>query len=62
MKFSLGQSASIQASGQAGVIVGFSCLINCEPQYLLRYKDAAGDAVERWWVQSALVPSAATIA
>ncbi len=62
MDYALGQTASILASGQTGVIVGYSCLLNCEPQYLLRYQDAAGDAVERWWGQSALVTEAALAA
>ena len=62
MNFVLGQMAAIQASGQIGVVVGYSCLLNSEPQYLLRYKDAAGDATERWWAQSALITPVASAA
>jgi len=52
--FVLGDSVRISCSQEAGQIVGRAQYLNAENQYLIRYKKANGEAVERWWGESAL--------
>lgn len=57
-KFNVGQQATIIASGERGLITGQAEYVSDETQYQLRYVDARGCAVERWWPESALQASA----
>lgn len=61
MKFSLGQTAIIAASGERGEILGAARYLHCENNYLLRYKAADGRAVEYWWYESALTAEAKSL-
>lgn len=45
----------IEASGEAGMVIGRAEYYSMENSYLVRYKSADGRAVEQWWVESALV-------
>jgi len=52
--FALGQSVTIQCSGETGTIIGRAEYAESEPQALVRYRAADGRAVESWWAISAL--------
>ena len=53
-KFALTQRLALIVSGENGEAIARSDSTTGEPQYLLRYADGTGRAVECWWVQSAL--------
>ncbi len=53
--FILGEAVVIAVSGECGKVVGRSEHLNCDPQYLVRYKAGDGRAVESWWAEDALV-------
>lgn len=53
-KFNIGTEVKIAVSGESGRIVARTEYEANEPQYLLRYKTAQHEAVERWWPESAL--------
>ena len=52
--FDLNQVVSIKESGETWTVVARSESVVAEPQYLVRYKNGQGVAVEAWWSQSAL--------
>lgn len=54
LKFELGQSVTIAASGEKGEIIARAEYATAEPSYYLRYRSADGRAVESWWGESAL--------
>ncbi len=54
MKYELKDVVSICVSGETGEVIGRAEYKNSESTYLLRYKDADGTAVEKWWSESAL--------
>lgn len=55
MKFNLGTFVTIKVSEESGEVIGRAEYVSrSEPQYLVRYKDGTGCAVERWWDESAL--------
>lgn len=53
-EFSIGQSARIRESRESGIIVSRAEHQSAENNYLLRYKNNQGIAVEQWWTESAL--------
>lgn len=53
-KFDLKQVVKITESGETGTVIARSQSALAEEQFLLRYKDASGIAVEKWWGESAL--------
>lgn len=55
--FQLGQGVKMRESSEEGVIVARTEYQHDESGYLVRYKDAHGVQVERWWAESALTPS-----
>jgi len=52
--FDLGSSVKLQASDEAGTVIGRAEYTTAENSYLVRYKAADGRAVEAWWTESAL--------
>lgn len=54
-KFDLTQVVRIEASEEFGTVIARSESTVAEPQYLVRYKNGMGVAVESWWGQSALI-------
>ena len=54
MKFPLSQIVTIFCSGETGVVIARSEYTASEPQYLVRYQTALGNACEAWWPESAL--------
>ena len=52
--FSLGQSVTIEMSGERGKVVGRAEYTNSEPTYLVRYAAKDGVGREAWWAESAL--------
>lgn len=60
MKFNLGEHVTILRTRnevhmqEGGKVIGRAEHYNCEPQYLVRYVDGTGCAVEKWWAESAL--------
>jgi hypothetical protein len=54
MKFPLNQTVRIVASGERGTIIGRAEYAYAEPSYLIRYAHPQGNAVEKWWTESAL--------
>lgn len=59
--FALLESVELVASGERGVVVARTESVDSDPEYLVRYVNAAGVLSEIWWPESALVeaPSAA---
>jgi len=55
-KYNLGQKVKISVSGEIGTVNGiaFYKKNENEPNYLIRYKNNQGVAVENWWDQDAL--------
>ncbi|MBB5444617.1 MULTISPECIES: hypothetical protein [unclassified Paraburkholderia] len=53
-KFQIGANVQIDASGEAGEIIGRAEYSTGENTYLMRYKSADGRAVESWWGESAI--------
>lgn len=56
-KFALGQQAKIQISGESGTVIARGDSLTGERAYHVRYRNAAGCAVEVWWPESALEPA-----
>lgn len=54
MKFNLGDSVKITASGETGIVRGRAQYIGSEDSYLVHYKAADGRAVSDWWTESLL--------
>lgn len=54
-KFELQQVVNIQESGETGTIIGRGEYDHADPSYLVRYKNGAGNCVENWWTETALV-------
>lgn len=52
--YELGNAVVIDVSGETGTIIGRAQYITSENAYLLRYKNALGQAVEDWWKESAI--------
>lgn len=52
--FELAQVVEIDESKETGTVIARSESTVAEPQYLVRYKNGHGVAVEAWWSQSAL--------
>lgn len=50
----LGADVRILASGETGTIIARSESSVAENQYMVRYRDATGRAIEAWWGESAL--------
>jgi len=53
-KFQIGDTVVVEASGEAGKVIGQAHYELCEDSFYIRYKAAEGRAVERWWHESAL--------
>lgn len=53
-KFDIGQTVTIQTSGEQGRIVGRAEYDNSADDYLIRYTDGTGCAVQKWWTESAI--------
>lgn len=53
-KFELDQEVIIAVSNEQGLIIARAQYRTSENQYLLRYKNNEGRAVEEWWGESAL--------
>jgi hypothetical protein len=53
-KFELGERVTIVASHERGEIVGRAEYQTSARDYLIRYKNGAGIAVQQWWTESAL--------
>lgn len=54
MKFVLGSTVIIVASGETGEVIGRAQYAHAEDSYFIRYRCADGRAVEAWWTDSAL--------
>lgn len=54
-KFEMESNVEIRCSGETGVVIGRSSFLEGPDQYLVQYKTATGEAVERWWGESALI-------
>ena len=52
--YSLGDYLVIKCSQECGEVIGRAEYSLSENQYLLRYQEYNGGAVERWWVEEAL--------
>lgn len=52
--FAMRSQVSIEVSGEHGIVVGRAEYLNGEDQYLVRYCNKEGTAVEQWWAESAL--------
>ena len=59
-KFSLREPVVIEASEEAGVVIGRYESVTAEPQYFVRYRASDGRAVESWWTESALYSTGST--
>ena len=59
--FELEQPVAIRASGEQGEVIGRCERVGGEDQYLVRYADASGRAVENWWGVSALAAVAGSV-
>lgn len=55
--FQLGNTVTVAASGETGVVRSRAEHVASEPNYLVYYKGGDGRAVEVWWPQSTLVSS-----
>jgi len=53
-KFQLGEGVVIVVSGERGNVIARAEYLNCDPQYLVRYKAGDGRAIESWWSEDAL--------
>lgn len=53
--FALGAEVVIDASGEHGRVIGRAQYETSDDNYLIRYRDGSGSAVEQWWTRSALV-------
>lgn len=53
-EFALGQHVGINASNEAGMVISRAEHLSGQDQYLLRYRDSNGSAVEKWWGADAL--------
>lgn len=56
-KYELRQRVVIVESGETGMVVARSDSTSSIDQYLVRYKNATGIAVEQWWSVDALEPA-----
>lgn len=54
MKFNLRDTVTIEVSGETGKVAARCEYEASETQYLVRYQNAEGRAVEVWWGESAL--------
>lgn len=54
-KFELNLPVQIFASGETGVVIGRAEYASFGDNYLVRYVNANGIAVEQWWAEDALV-------
>lgn len=52
--YDIGDTLKIDVSGETGIAVARAQYLASEDGYLLRYKNALGQAVESWWSESAL--------
>lgn len=52
--YELGDTVRITCSGETGVITSRMQSLRSNDQYLLRYQNAEGRAVEEWWSEDAL--------
>ena len=48
------QEVAISCSGEKGVVIGRAEFSYAQPIYLIRYADASGPAVEKYWDGAAL--------
>lgn len=53
-RFALGEDVLITVSGETGTVIAQCRYQAYGDRYLLRYRTAAGEAVERWWDVDAL--------
>lgn len=53
-EFALGQPVKIKVSNEVGSVISRAERHACENQFLLRYMDSSGKAVENWWGAEAL--------
>lgn len=56
-KFELRDRVVITVSDEVGEVIARSDSLRASDQYLVRYKDATGKAVEQWWDADALEPA-----
>jgi hypothetical protein len=54
-KFAIGEAVAIAISGEKGVVTGRAEYAEAAPQCYLVYKNAKGEAVEKWWDESKLL-------
>lgn len=54
MKFKLGETVTLDVSGETGKIVARTEYEAGEAGYLIRFRAADGRACEAWWGQSAI--------
>jgi hypothetical protein len=54
-KYALGAKVAIEASGEAGEVIGRAEYRHADNAYYILYKAADGRAVQAWWDESALV-------
>lgn len=55
----LNTPVTINVSGETGIVIGRAEFTASENSYQVRYKAADGRAIECWWNESALTPTAA---
>lgn len=61
-RFALLDRVRVTASGEAGQVIGRAQYANARDGYLLRYRNALGQAVEQWWSDDALEPASSDAA
>lgn len=52
--FELNTQVCITCSGEQGTVIARSESVRSNDQYLLRYQNAEGRAVEEWWSEDAI--------
>jgi hypothetical protein len=53
-KFNIGDKVKLNASEEAGEVIGRAEYSYCDNSYLIRYRAADGRAVESWWTESSI--------
>ena len=52
--FAQNDTVMITVSGELGHVVARMDSTDSSDQYIIRYKSTTGEAIERWWAESAL--------
>jgi hypothetical protein len=53
-EYELNQLVMIMASSESGVVVARAQYVGSQNQYLIRYKNGMGCAVEQWWAADSI--------